>query len=144
MFIGHFALIVAAVFTGAALYVSLVEQPARLELDDRALLAEWKPSYKRGAAMQAPLALLGCVFGLVAWWQTGEFAFMAGALAIVANWPWTLLAIKPTNDTLMAIEPANATREIRTLIEKWGELHAVRSGLGAVATAAFLWGCVSS
>ena len=141
--IGHLALIVAAVFTGAALYVNFVEQPARLTLDERALLAEWKPSYKRGFAMQAPLALIGGVLGLVAWWQTGFLAFLIGAVLIVANWPWTLLGIMPTNNILMATDVANANAQTRELIVTWGGLHAVRSTLGAAATIAFLIGCVS-
>jgi hypothetical protein len=143
MIIGQLALIVASVFTGAAIYVLAAEQPARLLLDDRALLTQWKPSYKRGFAMQAPLALIGAVLGLMAWWQTGFLAFLAGAVLIVANWPWTLVAIMPTNDVLMNTDVAAANAQTRELIVKWGGLHAVRATFGALATIAFLIGCVS-
>jgi hypothetical protein len=139
MLAGQLALVVASVFTGAALYVSFAEQPARLLLDDRALLTEWQPSYKRGFAMQAPLAAIGCVLGLVAWWQTGAGGFLTGAILIVANWPWTLFGIMPTNNLLMAMDPAAPGSETRALVMKWGRLHAVRSVLGALATIAFLW-----
>jgi hypothetical protein len=136
-------LIGAAIFTGAALYVNVAEQPARLMLDDRALLIEWKPSYKRGAAMQAPLALVGCLLGLIAWWQTLQSGFLIGAVAIIAPWPWTLIGIKPTNDALLATEPEQAGLQTRALVVKWGALHGVRTALGALATLAFLWACVS-
>jgi len=143
MMFGHLALIAAAIFAGAALYVSVVEQPARLLLDDRALLTEWKPSYKRGAAMQAPLALLGCLLGVIAWWQTSHPGFLVGAIAMIAPWPWTLIGIKPTNDALLATGSDQAGPQTRALVVKWGGLHGVRTALGALATAAFLWACMS-
>jgi Domain of unknown function (DUF1772) len=142
MVFGLLALIAAAFFTGVALYVNVAEQPARLSLDDRALLTEWKPSYKRGAAMQAPLALLGCLLGLIAWWQTSHPGFLIGAVAMIAPWPWTLIGIKPTNDALLAMEPDRAGPQTRALVVKWGALHGVRTVLGALATLAFLWACI--
>jgi uncharacterized membrane protein len=83
------------------------------------LLAEWKPAYKRGFIMQASLAVIGFVLGILAWWQTGVWLWLIGALILIANWPYTLLVIAPTNDTLMATDPAQANFETRQLIRKW-------------------------
>jgi hypothetical protein len=139
MLAGQLALIVAAIFTGAAAYVSFAEQPARLMLDDRSALAEWKPAYKRGFAMQGPLAVLGFLLGLFAWWQTGDWRWLLGAAFLIANWPYTLIGIMPTNNRLMAMPLEQAGAESRKLIETWAQLHAVRTVLGALATASFLW-----
>jgi hypothetical protein len=143
MLLGQLALLSATVFAGAALYISLVEQPARLGLDDRSLLAEWKPAYKRGTAMQAPLAVVGFLLGLAAWWQSGHVGWALGALLMIANWPFTFFAVMPTNDRLMAIEPAAAGAESRAMIERWGSLHAVRTALGVAASLVFLWASLS-
>ena len=139
MLAGQLALIIAAVFAGAALYVNIVEQPARLTLDDRALLSEWKPAYKNGTAMQAPLAILGFLLGALAWWQTGLWPWLAGAIIMIANWPYTFLVVMPTNRRLAAIDAAAAGPEARKLIHKWARLHAVRTGLGFAAVLVFLW-----
>lgn len=138
MFAGELGLAVAAIFAGAAFYVGFAEQPARLELDDRALLAEWKPAYKRGFAMQAPLAIIGFLLGLIAWWLSGRAAFVIGAVLLVANWPWTMLAIMPTNKALMATALEAAGPQSRLLILRWNRLHAVRTILGLLAVVAFL------
>src|SRR5215471_14753235 len=124
MLAGLLGLIVAAIFTGAALYINLAEQPARLALEDRALLSEWKLAYKRGFAMQAPLTVIGCLLGLIAWWQTEHWLWIIGALLLVTNWPYTLLVIMPVNRKLMATELSKAGRETRNLIKHWARLHA--------------------
>ena len=87
--------------------------------------------------MQAPLAIFGFVLGVIAWWQTHDWLWLAGAVVLVMNWPYTLLGIMPTNNALMALEPANAGPQSRKLIEKWATLHAVRTALGAAAAALF-------
>ena len=143
MLLGQLARLTAAVFAGAALYINLVEQPARLGLDHRSLLTEWKPAYKRGTAMQAPLAVAGSLLGLAAWWQAGHVGWALGALLMVANWPFTFFAIMPTNGRLMATEPAAAGPESRAMIERWGSLHAARTALGFAASLAFLWASLS-
>ena len=144
MIVGQLALITAALFAGAALYINIAEQPARLGLDDRSLLTEWKPAYKRGAAMQAPLAIVGFLLGLAAWWQSGGLMWIVGALLMLANWPVTFFAIMPTNNRLMALDPQMAGPESRAMIETWASLHTIRTALGLAATIAFLWASLAS
>jgi hypothetical protein len=81
---------------------------------------------------------------LRAWWQIGDLAFMAGAVLMIANWPWTLLGLMPTNNALMGMDAGAPSPQTRALIAKWGKLHAVHSALGSLATIAFLSGCISA
>jgi uncharacterized membrane protein len=146
MLAGQLALIAAAVFSGAAVYINVAEQPARLELADGEILIEWKAAYQRGLVMQAPLALAGSLLGLLAAWQTQGWCWFFGAMVLVANWPFTLVVIMPINNRLKAIKPASAGQAgpvSRRLLEQWGRLHAVRSALGFGATLLFLLASMS-
>jgi Anthrone oxygenase len=133
------ALVSAAVFTGAAIYINLAEQPARLRLDPGALLAQWKPSYARGLIMQSSLVIVSGVLGVVVYFGTWDWRWLLGAILILANWPYTLGVVFPVNKRLEATPPESANAETRDLIETWGKLHAVRSALGLGATLVYLW-----
>ena len=126
------ALVSAAMFTGAAFYISVGEQPSRLELDDRAALTQWQPAYRRGYAMQAPLAAIAFALGAIAWWDIGGWQWLAGALTMLANWPYTLLVMMPLNKRLMAMTEADASPATTEMIRRWGRLHAVRTVLGVI------------
>lgn len=139
MLAGQLALTAAAVFTGAAIYVNVAEKPARLTLDTRSLLAEWKPSYQRGAIMQASLAIIAGILGIIAYFMTWDWRWLIGAALILAPWPFTMLIIMPTNNILKATTPETANEQTRGLILQWGRLHAVRTALGIAATAVFAW-----
>lgn len=136
--IATLAIIAAALFVGAAIFVLVVEHPARLALDDRHALIQWKPSYHRGAIMQGALAIVAGALGLVAWWRSGEALWLAGAIAILANWPFTLIVIMPTNRRLQALAPDEPTPDTRALLIAWGNFHAVRTALGALALTLFV------
>jgi hypothetical protein len=139
MFAGHVALALAAVFAGAAFYINFAEHPARLALDDKSLLKQWKPSYDAGYTMQATLAALSGAFALIAAWMTFDWRWIVGAVLILANWPYTLLGIMPTNQQLKAISESEPRPDSRALLQRWGRLHGVRTELGIAATVAFLW-----
>lgn len=138
------AIVLATLFTGAALYITLVEHPARLVLEDAALLTQWQPSYRRALPIQSGLAIASGLAGIAAWYLAGEWQWLVGSLIMLANWPFTLLAIMPINKHLMAMQPGDADAESRAMLIKWGGLHNVRGALGAASIGLFLWGFAAS
>ena len=128
----------AALFAGAALYISLVEHPARMQLETRIAAAQWAPSYARATWMQAPLALLSFLAGTTAWLKGAGASWLIAALLIGAVVPFTLVVIHPTNHQLLDPARDRSSAETRVLLERWARLHAVRTALSLAATAAYL------
>ena len=139
MILGLIALIAATAFTGAAIYINVAEQPARLRLATPELLTEWKPSYSRGLQMQVTLVVASAALSVLEAFVVGDWRWLVGGVIIALNIPFTLFIIMPTNNVLKATDPAAADERTRDLVEQWGRLHAVRSLLGFASVVAFLW-----
>jgi uncharacterized membrane protein len=129
------ALLCTGLFAGAAVYVTLVEHPARLKCGTALAIAEFRPSYRRAAVMQATLAGIGCAAALGAWGQGRGWSVLVAGLMLGSVIPFTLIVILPTNKRLLnpGLDP-NST-EATTLLARWGKLHTVRT---AASGAAFL------
>ena len=142
--IGVLATLACSLFAGAAIYISLVEHPARLLCGTEIAARQWAPSYKRATVMQASLAVVATLAGLAQWIGGGGATWLLGALLIVLVIPFTLVVILPTNSKLLEPDRDNSSAETRQLLEAWGRLHAVRSVLSLVATIVYLYALVES
>ncbi len=132
------ATLCAGVFSGAALYVNLVEHPARLETGIGPAVREWRPSYRRATVMQASLALAGLLAALGSWLQGRGTPVLIAGLLLGLVVPYTLVVIYPTNRQLSDARLDEASSTAATLLHKWNRLHAVRSAAGFLAFVALL------
>jgi hypothetical protein len=137
--IAGMAALLCTLFAGAAIYVNLVEHPARLSVGTEAAARQFAPSYRRGAVMQATLALSAGAAGIATWVNGEGIAWLWGGFLILAVVPFTLVVIRPTNARLLDASRDPGSRETRHLLEKWGRLHAVRSVVGLLASIVYLY-----
>jgi len=138
------AVLATIVFAGAAIYINLVEHPARMGCATEIAATVWAPSYKRATVMQASLAVVGFLAGVAAWLLGAGVMWLVGALFIFAVVPVTLIIIFPTNNRLLAPGRDLASSETRELLVKWGHLHAIRSVLSSVASVIYVWQLVAT
>jgi hypothetical protein len=127
------ALLCTGLFAGAAIYISLVEHPARLECEPAPAIVEFGPSYRRAAVMQASLAAVGCLAAVAAWAQGSTTAVLVAGLLLGVVIPFTLIVIMPTNKRLLDPTLDRGSPEAGALLARWGRLHAVRSVVSGVA-----------
>lgn len=132
------ALTLAATFFGIALYINVAEQPARLALADMPLLEQWKVSFGVGFALQGSLTVAAGLAGIAAWWRLRDWRWGIGGLLMLANWPWTLVVIAPTNTALLAVSAEAAGPASRALIEYWGLIHGGRTAISLAPVGLYL------
>jgi len=133
-----FATACAGLLAGAAIYVNLVEHPARLSCGVELALTEFPPSYRRGTVMQASLALAGCALAIAAWAYGHDGVVLVAGLLLGSVVPFTLIVIFPTNRQLLDPRLDRRSAHAAELLARWGRLHAVRSGLSLLAFVLFL------
>src|SRR5258707_6274277 len=133
------AILASGLFTGAALYVSFVEHPARMQCGTRLAITEFAPSYKRSAVMQASLSTIGTLAAIAAWLQGAPAPWLIGGLLLGAIIPFTLSVILPTNKRLLDPSLDKNSEQAQQLLHRWAKLHAVRTALSLGSFVLFLF-----
>jgi len=133
------AVLSCGLFAGAAVYISLVEHPARMECGVEIAATEFPPSYRRATVMQASMAMLGLVSSVVAWLAGATFWWVVAGSLLGSVIPFTLLVIFPTNKQLLNPALDRRSQQTGRLLARWGALHAVRSVLSGLALVVCLY-----
>jgi len=139
MIIEMVAILSCVTFAGAAIYINVVEHPARLECGTELAATVFGPSYTRAAAMQASLAIIATIAGVATGLSGGSLVWYVGAALTLSVVPFTLIVIMPTNKQLLAPELDRTSTEAATLLKKWGRLHGVRSVASAIASIIYVY-----
>jgi len=127
MFFEVVSFIFTGLFAGVALYISFVEQPARLAASTQVALAEWRFSYRRAAYLQVVLAAVGVLSAIAAFYLgRGVSVFVAGMLLAIVM-AWTLVVVMPVNRQLLDPARVSTTSDTDVLLKKWGRLHLIRT-----------------
>jgi hypothetical protein len=133
------SVLACALFTGAAVYITFVEHPARMQCGVELAAAEFAPSYRRATVMQATCAAVGLLSSLAAWLAGASLWWLIAGVLLGSVIPFTLIVILPTNKRLLNPTLDKRSAEAERLLARWGRLHAVRSVLSGMAMLLFLY-----
>ncbi|MGB2603308.1 MAG: DUF1772 domain-containing protein [Terracidiphilus sp.] len=133
------AVLACGLFSGAAVYVNLVEHPARMECGVELAATEFPPSYRRGAIMQATLAAVCLLSSIAAWLGGAKVWWLIAGILQGSVITFTLTVILPTNKQLLSPTLDKGSAQTERLLARWAALHAVRSVLSTVAFLLFLY-----
>ena len=136
---GLYAFAAAASFLGAAIYVCVVEQPARLKLSGAAMIREWRLSNRRGALILSVLAVVSAILAFIQFKSNGDVRYLIGGVTILASWPYAYFVMMPVNIWLWVLPPGRAVTPVRELMRDWGLLEWGHALIGFAAACAFAW-----
>jgi hypothetical protein len=127
------AVLSCAMFTGASVYISFIEHPARMQCGVELAATEFVPSYRRATVMQVSCAAVGLLSCVAAWLAGASFWWLVAGILLGSVIPFTLIVILPTNKRLLSPTLDRRSAEAERLLARWGSLHAVRSILSGIA-----------
>ena len=132
---GLFAFAAACAYVGVALYITIVEQPARMTLAPR----EWTPSNRRGFILLSALAVISTILAYADYARTGDIRWTIGGTIMLASWPYAYYVIVPVNIWLSALQPGASATALRELMRDWGLLEWGLTAIGLWACGIFAW-----
>jgi hypothetical protein len=135
---GLYAFAAAACFLGAAVYIGLVEQPARLALGGRAMIKEWAQSNHRGSLLMSVLAVVSAIFAFIQYKTDGDVRWIIGGAKIFATWPYAYFVSVPVNVWLCALPAGRPVSPARKLMWDW-LLEWGQALIGFAAVCDFAW-----
>ena len=129
---------------GSAIYINLVEHPARMKIDDvKSLHRQWKEGFDLAKIIMIGASLVPICGGIAAYAMNQSkgkpWLIAAGMLAF--NVPYTALVIMPRSIQPISDYEVVARKDpavVKETVDKWNTLHKVRT---VVDLAAFAW-CV--
>ena len=133
------AVLTCGLFTGASVYITFVEHPARMQCGVELAATEFAPRYRRAAIMQATCAAVGLLASFAAWRGAASFWWVIAGVILGSVIPFTLIVILPTNKQFLSPTLDKRSIEAERLLTRWGRLHAVRSILSGIALLLFLY-----
>jgi hypothetical protein len=109
-----------ALFTGAAVYITFIEHPARMQCGVEIAAAEFAPSYRRATLMQVTCAALGLVASFGAWLAGASFWWVVAGVLLGSVIPFTLIVILSTNKRLLSPALDRRSADAERLLARWG------------------------
>ena len=132
------------------MFITVVSVPGLLaaQIPGRTLAIQWQAIFDRGKVAAPGIALLSLLsYAYLAYshYQEGREwkGFATAALLTIGIVPFTLIAMAPTNNTLIGVASGAVTsvgdEAARQLVEKWGGLNLTRSLLPLAGSVVGLW-----
>jgi len=129
------SVIATGLFAGGALMQSIVDHPARQSTEPAAAIGQMQATLKFADPYMPILVLLGSISMMVTYYfHHRTWHIVAAALLLLLIIPFTLIVIFPVNKKMLTLSgAAHEHSAIRSLMRRWGRLHAIRSALGCTA-----------